>query len=245
MKRNPPLSRPLRLLIVWTLVALMVLALWWLRPSRAPAPPGAPPSPPAAETTSGPPWRYGNAEARFTLVLFADLECDHCRTYFPRLMQWVDAHPDVMLQWHHRPLPLHEPAATKEARLAECLGKVNGAAAFWNAIAWIYLHTRGNGQGLPDNTPPPGMTPAVRHCVNDEASAAAVRSQAEDAVHAGINATPTLHLTDRETGGSTLLQGAVEGDVLLSALDWLAGASPHPLDTPHTEMPADDVGMPR
>lgn len=32
---------------------------------------------------SGPPWQMGNPEGRFTLTLYADLECPFCREYFP------------------------------------------------------------------------------------------------------------------------------------------------------------------
>ncbi|MGV8520902.1 disulfide bond formation protein DsbA, partial [Pseudomonas aeruginosa] len=54
-----------------------------------------------------------------------------------------------------------------------------------------------------------------------------------------------LRLHDRETGKAILLQGPIEGDALLSAMDMLAAGDP--AATPTTsEMPADVVGdMPR
>ena len=46
--------------------------------------------------------------------------------------------------------PAHEPAASAEARLAECAAEAGGHAAFWQAVEWVYAHTRSDGQGLPD-----------------------------------------------------------------------------------------------
>ncbi|MDG4224218.1 thioredoxin domain-containing protein, partial [Pseudomonas aeruginosa] len=84
-----------------------------------------------APKPAGPPWLYGRADARFTVVGYADLECPYCRAYFPALKRWIDAHPEVNWQWHHLPLSMHEPAATAGARLAECAGETGGHATFW------------------------------------------------------------------------------------------------------------------
>ncbi|MEI0762843.1 disulfide bond formation protein DsbA, partial [Pseudomonas aeruginosa] len=67
---------------------------------------------------------------------------------------------DVALQWHHQPLAAHEPAASAEARLAECAAEAGGHAAFWQAVEWVYAHTRSDGLGLPDGLRYPESTPA-------------------------------------------------------------------------------------
>ena len=73
----------------------------------------------------------GNAQGcAFTLTLYADLECPFCREYFPQLKRWVGANADVALQWQHQPLAAHEPAASAEARLAECAAESGGHVAF-------------------------------------------------------------------------------------------------------------------
>ncbi|KPW16596.1 Uncharacterized protein ALO83_02184, partial [Pseudomonas cannabina pv. alisalensis] len=59
----------------------------------------------------------------------------------------------------------------------------------------------------------PLSNPAVRQ---------AVVSQAHKASQDGITATPTLVIKDKHSGRSIKLQGAPNGDVLLSAIDWLA-----------------------
>ncbi|MDF6002597.1 hypothetical protein P4050_35400 [Pseudomonas aeruginosa] len=47
-------------------------------------------------------------------------------------------------------------------------------------------------------------------------------AQAAEAATGGINVTPTLRLKDSRTGRMLKLEGAVDQDTLLSALDWLS-----------------------
>src|SRR5690606_1556557 len=86
---------------------------------------------PAAAATPGLDRRIA---ARFTLIEYPDLERPYCQAYFPILMRWIDANPDVNWQWHHLPLAMHDPVATHQARLVECAGETGGHAAFWDAV---------------------------------------------------------------------------------------------------------------
>ncbi|WP_059342710.1 thioredoxin domain-containing protein, partial [Pseudomonas syringae group genomosp. 3] len=118
---------------------------------------GGPVAPAAVQKRQSDGWVYGSREARFTIVEYADLECPYCKDYFPHLKAWVDQHPDVNLQWHHLPLPMHEPAASYEARWAECAGIERGNDAFWLAVELIYQRTRSNGAGAAGNPQIPGL----------------------------------------------------------------------------------------
>jgi protein-disulfide isomerase len=180
----------------------------------------APPSTVTAAT-----WIYGNTRARYTLIEYADLECPYCKAYFPILKAWIDAHPDVNWQWHHRPLAIHEPAATSEARLTECAGRTNGNEGFWRAVTWIYANTRGNGEGLPATAIFPQHSPKLIACLESSEASTAVQAQAGAASRGGIDATPTVKLVDHASGKTILLEGAIDGDALLSAMDWLADSS--------------------
>lgn len=91
-----------------------------------------------------------------------------------------------------------------------------------DAVAWIYTHTRGDGQGLPDDATYPDLTPAIRRCLASDRPDSLIRTQQDDARKIGITATPTLRVLDHHSGGSLVLSGPVEGDALLSAIDWLA-----------------------
>lgn len=177
------------------------------------------------------PWIYGRADARFTIVEYTDLECPYCRTYFPLLQRLVTEHPEINWQWHHLPLSMHEPAATRAARLAECAGEAGGNAAFWNAVGWIYRNTRGSGEGLPADARLPGMSPAVERCMRSTRPDQVIKAQADAAAHEQITATPTLRLLDRKTGKNLTLQGLIEGDALLSAVDLLAAPLSGMVDT--------------
>ena len=229
----------------WFLAAgLITLLLIWLV-SRAPSESVSQAHAPISTAqVAGPPWQMGNPEGRFTLTLYADLECPFCRAYFPQLKRWVGSNTDVALQWQHQPLAAHEPAASAEARLAECAAETGGHAAFWQAIEWVYAHTRSDGLGLPEGLRYPGLNTAVEQCLASERPEALIRAQAEDAMKGGVTATPSIRLQDRQTGQAIVLPGPIEGDALLSAMDMLVAedaAAP-----PTTEMPADVVGdMPR
>ncbi|WP_061959380.1 DsbA family protein [Cupriavidus pauculus] len=245
-------SRRFVLLALLTAALLLVAAAWtFLRPHAAAqveARPAShaetvPPTPSPPATPSGPPWRYGRPDARFTVVEYADLECSFCRTYFPVLKRWIDSHPEVNWQWHHLPLTMHEPVASAEARLVECIGETGGPAAFWQAVDWVYARTRGDGQGLPERLRYPDLTPATQQCLDSDRPDATIRTQAAEAARNGVTATPALQLRDRETGRTLLLHGPVEGDALLSALD-LISTGAEPSRTP--DMPAASIGdMPR
>ena len=230
--RASSIGRPV-LFAAAAIVAAVVTAVLAKPITHSPTATGAIQSPPPLSTqgaTAGPPWIYGATEARFTLTEYADLECPYCRVYFTTLQRWIDAHPEVNWQWHHLPLSIHNPAATQAARLAECAGEANGNAAFWKTIAWIYQHTRDGGSGLPSDAPLPGLSPAIRTCLDSARPDAVIRAQAEEAARHGITAVPTLRLQDHRSGETVLLHGPVEGDALLSAIDLLLAApSSHPL----------------
>ena len=212
----------------WALAGVLIaLSLLWFITSSLGKPAPQPSQKNGVAQADGPPWRQGGSNARFTLTFYADLECTYCKEYSPRLQQWIGTQQDVSLQWHHLPLAAHEPAASAQARLAECAGEAGGHEAFWQAVAWVYAHTRSDGQGLPDGLRYAGLTPAIEQCLASERPDATIRQQAEEAMKGGVTATPSLRLLDRDTGQSVLLQGPVEGDALLSAMDMLAaGATP-------------------
>ncbi|MFT3803455.1 MAG: thioredoxin domain-containing protein [Burkholderiaceae bacterium] len=253
MRLTTPSSRGAWRRLVWpasaaALVLLLLLA-WFLSGPPAPNAPlpaadDAPAATPAQQ--AGPPWHHGAADARFTLILYADLECPYCKAYVPQVMAWVDQHPDTRLRWHHLPLPAHEPAATQLASLAECAGEAGGTAAFWQAVAWLYQHTRGDGQGLPEQARFPGQTAVLQACLNSDRTQARIQTQAREASRDGIAATPTLRVRDEATGQSLLLPGPVEADALLSALDLLTSNELPAASAEPSDLSAiDDGDMPR
>jgi protein-disulfide isomerase len=162
------------------------------------------------------------------------------------MRQVMPLHVHVRLRVDPLPLPMHQPAATQQALWVECVGETFGQAGFWNAVSWVYAHTRSDGEGLPPGVayPTQGSSKqqqAVRVCFDSQRPAALVSTQAQEARQAGVDATPTLRLIDHASDRSMMLTGPVIGDALLSALDLLSSPSPVPL-----ELPSDVVSdMPR
>ncbi|WP_430446288.1 MAG: DsbA family protein [Pseudomonas piscis] len=169
-------------------------------------------------------WLYGKPDARWTITEYADLECPYCRTYTPQLMQWIDGQTDVNLVWHHFPLQMHGAAALKEARMVQCAGKLGGGKAFWNAIEQVLQHTRGDGQGLVTPIVLSGIDIAEldRCAALDTEVAQEVDRQLQLAQQAGVAATPTIEITDTQTGRSVRLEGPIDEVSILSAMDSLA-----------------------
>ncbi|HEV2678917.1 MAG TPA: thioredoxin domain-containing protein [Rhodanobacter sp.] len=199
-----------------TVLAILLVAAMQLTPESG-----------ASRHAFGPPWVYGAPTARFTLVEYADLECPYCQAYFPVLHQWIDAHHDVNWQWHHLPLTMHDPAAWQEARLVECVGRVGGQSDFWKAAAWVYGHTRSNGDGLPAGTPYPNVRTGIKTCLAGTQADDAIRREIDDAQRDQIQGTPMLRLIDHRTGQTLVIRGAADGDTLLSAIDQLIASGTH------------------
>lgn len=172
------------------------------------------------------PWFYGSPTARWTITEYADLECPYCRTYTPQLKRWVSQQADVNLKWHHFPLQLHGVAAVHEARLVHCAGTLGGAASFWSAVDQVLARTASNGQGIPNDFVILGLDNAnskvnLQLCANSSETALLVDQERFDAQQKGIQATPTLDITDNRTGRSVRLEGPADSATLLSAMDSL------------------------
>lgn len=180
-----------------------------------------------AEIRHHAPWVFGRPDARFTVIEYADLECPYCRAYFPVLKRWIEEHPEVNWEWWNLPLGMHDPIASDEAQLVECVGEIDGKQAFWRAVAWIYRHTRGDGEGIDAGTRMPEVSSAIRACLRTDKAQSVVRGQVKEASLLHIVGTPTLRILDHQTGRALELQGPVAGDSLLSAIDSLAATESH------------------
>jgi len=212
VRRSTLRKRRRRLLSVAAIVLVLIAGMFAFLAHENPAP----------DETHQSPWRYGTADARFTVVFYADLECPYCKDYSPQLRRWIDTQKDMNLQWHHLPLSMHEPAASEVARWVECVGQTGGNAAFWSAVQWVYANTRSDGRGVSDLEAFPSASAALKACAYSEKIAAIVQAQVDEALASGITATPSLRLVDNTNGQSIVLPGQAPGDMLLSAMDMLA-----------------------
>ena len=178
----------------WLAAATLALSWWQPLPFRSAA-------------NEGTLWIYGNPDARFTLALYANLECPHCRVYLQQLQRWIVTNDHVNLAWRHQAPPQHELAASRETRLPECAGQREGREGFWGAVVWVYLHIQGNERGLAAGTDDPDTGPSLQRCLAGEQAAQVVDTRKTQALQHGSTATPTLRLTDNHTQHTLILEG--------------------------------------
>jgi protein-disulfide isomerase len=139
----------------------------------------------------------GNANAKITLVEFADYECPHCKRFQPVLRQILDEfHGDVKLYFKHYPLPQHTNArlAAEAATAAQKQGK------FWPYEEKLWANQ--------DNLTPAELekyaketgldVTKFRQDLDSPAIKARVQKDRIEGTTAGISSTPTLFINGRE-----------------------------------------------
>ena len=78
----------------------------------------------------------GPADARITIVEFADLQCPGCRAAHPLIERVIKDFPQSRFVFQHFPLANHKWAA-QAAAYAECIGQ-KSPDAFWKFVAAVY-----------------------------------------------------------------------------------------------------------
>jgi protein-disulfide isomerase len=139
----------------------------------------------------------GNANAKVSLVEFADYECPHCKRFQPVLRQILDEfHGDVKLYFKHYPLPQHTNArlAAEAATAAQNQGK------FWPYEEKLWANQ--------DNLTPAELEKYAKETGLDltkfrqDLDSAAVKARVQkdrlEGTTVGISSTPTLFINGRE-----------------------------------------------
>ena len=76
----------------------------------------------------------GAAQPKYTVIEYADFECQHCRAALPVVDELIKTHPDVKLIFKHYPLPFHA-MARPAAVAAEAAGR---QGKFWEMHAALF-----------------------------------------------------------------------------------------------------------
>jgi protein-disulfide isomerase len=139
----------------------------------------------------------GNANARVTLVEFADYECPHCKRFQPVLRQILDEfRKDIRIYFKHYPLPQHTNArlAAEAAVAAQKQGKF-----------WPYQDKLWENQ---DSLSPADMEKFAKEIgldltkfradLEDPKVKARVQKDRVDGTTLGLSSTPTLYINGRE-----------------------------------------------
>lgn len=211
---------------------------------------GSPAAPPAAARPAFPEgWRgatvptigvtdadpsIGPADARFTIVSFADYFCPHCAAFWPQVRALVERSPDTRLVLKNWPIDSScNPAVSTErhrfaclaARAAECAAK-EGRSLDMADVLYLY----------PDHVTPPEMPlfaeklemdrPRFEACLADPATAAAVAADVQAGIDAGVYGTPAIYVSGLDPAGWVDVAPSVE--ILEAALAEARAGRPLP-----------------
>lgn len=156
----------------------------------------------------------GPADAKVTVVEFADFECPHCRELYESLQAIETKYPQVRFVYKNFPLTQIHPWAETAAIGARCAYE-QSPEAFWkihNAIfddqdvispenIWDKLVSYASQAGLNADT--------FKACLSSAGAQKAVDAEHGEGVAVGVNSTPTVYVDGRPLAGGdpqTLVQ---------------------------------------
>ena len=161
-------------------------------------------------------------KAKAAIVEFSDYECPYCKRFhqetFDQLVKdYVDT-GKVALAFRDFPLSFHDPNATMEAGVAECVRKEKGDKAYFSFGKALYEGTQANGKGLPagkldELIRKTGANPTtVNACAETTAVKQEIAKDIEDGGKAGISGTPSFII------GALNTDGTVTGERIVGAV---------------------------
>ena len=162
----------------------------------------------------------GPADAKITLIEFADFECPVCRQLDLILRDLVPKHPEVRLVFKHFPLVDIHPWAMTAALATQCAYDQD-PAAFWKMHDAIFdaqdtITPENAWDKLLDIATQSGVNPdKYRTCIADPDTATQVKSTIEEGHALNITATPTTFVSNRRVVGPD--RNLLEQDILFQA----------------------------
>lgn len=162
------------------------------------------------------------SKAKVAIVEFSDLECPFCKrfhqeTYDQIVKEYVETGKAIMVA-RDFPLSFHDPKATEEAAVAECVRDQKNDAAYFAFTKDIYANTLTNGKGLPEGKMMELLKKAgvdankAIACSELEATKQEITQDIADATKAGVTGTPSFVI------GTLNEDGSVTGELVVGAL---------------------------
>ena len=178
----------------------------------------------AAEETPEDQWIYGDLDARFTLVEYADTECGYCKRFHGTPKSIVDG-SNGNVNWEYKHLTVLGDTSVVQAQAAECIGEQLGNKGFWVAIQEIYDKTGSNGTGAGNMTKLAGSVgadqEAFQACMAEGRHRDRIDQETQMARSQGITGTPATVVVDNQTGQMQLLAGAQPAQAFVAAMKGL------------------------
>mgnify|MGYP003441732062 len=161
-------------------------------------------------------------KAKVAIIEFSDLECPFCKrfhqeTHKQLVKEYVETGKAVIVA-RDFPLSFHDPKATEEAAVAECVRDQKGDAAYFSFTEAVYAATQTNGKGLPQGKMMELLkaasvdTAKVLACSEEESTKEEIAKDIADGTKAGITGTPSFVI------GTLAEDGTVTGEVVVGAL---------------------------
>ena len=173
---------------------------------------------------------YGDNSARFTLMMFSEIECPYCLRFHSTPRQLVDSsNGNINLKWMHFPMPFHNPAAKNEAMVAECIAEQKGNKGFWVAIDELFNLSQGNGKGIKNINAIIQVTGAnfdlFNQCMKDARYSNKIEMQINTGKELGVNGTPTTIIIDNQTQKRVTISGAQPAAAITSIISKMISES--------------------
>jgi protein-disulfide isomerase len=149
----------------------------------------------------------GPADAKVTIVEYADMECGYCKYRGTQLDRLLEANKDVLpVRRHYKFFPLWfgHAWAMKAASAADCLFRLGGAPAMFRFKSLVYarqesLSVQGIDELAVSSAEALGVQPAdFLSCYLQEDSFSRVRKEMEEGQRLEVNSTPTFFVDGTE-----------------------------------------------
>ncbi|RTL52756.1 MAG: DsbA family protein [Rhodocyclaceae bacterium] len=178
---------------------------------------------------------YGPVEAKYSILVYSDLECPFCKRFAGVAEGLADKSPQVNVVWRHFPLEMHGANALKESYAAECVAKQAGHGGFFKFVDAVFRDGQTNGQGLPGGDTALGQLAkqagagdekSFNRCLADAETAKVIGEDIKDGIGGGIEGTPGVVLRDNASGRSLLVGGAIPPAALEARLNAFLAEKP-------------------
>lgn len=161
-------------------------------------------------------------KAKVAIIEFSDFECPFCKrfhadTFDTLIKDYVDTGKAILVA-RDFPLSFHDPVASVEAAVAECVRKEKGDGAYFSFAKGVYENTVANGKGLAAGKLDElvrtvgANTTRVNACAETDAIKQEIAKDVADGQKAGISGTPSFII------GTLDADGNVTGERIVGAL---------------------------
>ena len=171
-------------------------------------------------------------KAKVAIVEFSDYECPFCQRFhketFDKLVKdYVDTGKAV-IAFRDFPLNFHEPNASLEAGVANCVRKEKGDKAYFSFSQGLFENTISNGKGLPagkldELIRKAGANPStINACAASDEVKQEIAKDIADGGKAGVSGTPSFIVGTLNADGSVTgerIVGAVPIDSFKTAIE--------------------------